>query len=181
MRQSCKESTERIQDPPGGIKSAGVGAIFSLSPHLTKGCLDNRLRRSEQPLRASAHTGYRPQNYIRVTWLLTITQSPTKTRSQFTAQQKAEVIKPCLQEILSSHGVAERLGLPSSRLARWVQQARIDRGQARVRAQGLLTSVGRAELNRLRKENWELRRERDLFKLAAAHVAKEQLPPSGFS
>ncbi|QNI69448.1 transposase IS3/IS911family [Cyanobium sp. NS01] len=45
----------------------------------------------------------------------------------------------------------------------------------------LLTSEERAELNRLRKENRELRREKDFFRLAAAHFAKEQLPPRGFA
>jgi len=39
----------------------------------------------------------------------------------------------------------------------------------------------RLELARLRKENRELRREKDFFKLAAAHFAKEQLPVKGFS
>ena len=46
----------------------------------------------------------------------------------------------CLQEGLSYNAVPQRLGLPSSSLARWVRQARIDLGQAAPRAQGLLTS-----------------------------------------
>ncbi len=87
----------------------------------------------------------------------------------------------CLQEGLSCNTVAERLGLPSSSLARWVRQARIDRGQGGARDQGVLTTEERTELNRLRKENRELRREKDFFKLAAAHFAKEQLPPRGFA
>ena len=93
--------------------------------------------------------------------------NPTKTRRRFTAQQKAEA--------------AQRLGLPSSILARWVCQARVDRGQPGPRDQGLHTSEERAELNQLRKENRELRREKDFFRLAAAHFAKEQLPPRGFA
>ena len=107
--------------------------------------------------------------------------APSKTRRRFTAQQKAEAVELCLREGLSCHAVAERLGLPSSSLARWVRQARIDRGQAGPRDQGLLTSEERAELNRLRKENRELRREKDFFRLAAAHFAKEQLSPKGFA
>ena len=107
--------------------------------------------------------------------------NPTRTRRRFTVQQKQEAIDLCLQECLSCNAVAQRLGLPSSSLARWVRQARIDRGQASSRDQGLLTSEERAELNRLRKENRELRREKDFFKLAAAHFAKEQLPPRGFA
>ena len=82
---------------------------------------------------------------------------------------------------LSCNAVAQRLGLPSSSLARWVRQARIDRGQPSPKDQGLLTSEERAELNRLRKEIRELRREKDFFRLAAAHFAKEQLPPRGFA
>jgi len=103
--------------------------------------------------------------------------NPTKSRRRFTAQQKQEAIDLCLQEGLSCNAVAQRLGLPTSSLARWVRQARIDLGQAALRDQGLLTSEERAELNRLRKENRELRREKDFFKLAAAHFAKEQLSP----
>jgi transposase len=61
------------------------------------------------------------------------------------------------------------------------RQARIDRGQSGPRDQGLLTSEERAELARLRKENRELRREKDFFRLAAAHFAKEQLSPKGFA
>ena len=107
--------------------------------------------------------------------------NPTKTRRRFTAQQKAEAVELCLQEGLSCNAVAQRLGLPSSSLARWVRQTRIDRGHSRPKDHGLLTSEERAELNRLRKENRELRREKDFFRLAAAHFAKEQLSPRGFA
>jgi transposase-like protein len=105
------------------------------------------------------------------------------------AQQKSETVELCLHEGLSRNAVAKRLGLPSSRLACWVREARIGRSQAGPRDQGLLTCIGaafrkaveRAELNRLRKEIPELRREKDFFRLAAAHFAKEQLPPRGFA
>ena len=49
--------------------------------------------------------------------------TPTKTQLRFTAQQKAEAVELCLQEGLSGNAVAQRLGLPSSSLARWVRQA----------------------------------------------------------
>jgi transposase-like protein len=105
----------------------------------------------------------------------------TKTRRRFTPQQKQEAVDLCLHEGLSCNTVAQRLGLPASSLARWVRQARIDHGQAGSKVQGLLTTAEREELNRLRKENRELRREKDFFRLAAAHFAKEQLPPRGFA
>jgi transposase-like protein len=87
--------------------------------------------------------------------------TPTKTRRGFTAQQKAEAVELCLEEGLSRNAVAFRLGLPSSSLARRVRQARIDRSQPGPKDQGLLNTEERAELNRLRKENRELRREKD--------------------
>jgi len=84
--------------------------------------------------------------------------SPSKTRRRFTAQQKVEAVELCLQEGLSCNAVAQRLGLPSSSLTCWLRHARIDRGQSGPKDQGLLSSEERAELNRLRKENRELRR-----------------------
>ena len=107
--------------------------------------------------------------------------TPTKTRRRFTSQQKAEAGALCLSEGLSCTAVAQLLGLPNSSLAKWVRQARIDRGDFGPADQGQLTSEERAELARLRKENRELRREKDFFRLAAAHFAKEQLPPRGFA
>ena len=77
--------------------------------------------------------------------------TPTKPRRRFTAQQKAEAVELCLQEDLSCNAVAHRLGLPSSSLARWVRQGRIDRGQAGPKDQGMHSTEERAELNRLRK------------------------------
>ena len=107
--------------------------------------------------------------------------NPTKTRRRFTAQQKQEAIELCLREDLSCNAVAQRLGLSTSSLAKWVRQTRIDRGDFGPPDQGQLTSEERVELARLRQENRELRREKDFFRLAAAHFAKEQLPPRGFA
>jgi transposase-like protein len=107
--------------------------------------------------------------------------NPTKIRRRFTAQQKAESVDLCLSECLGCTAVAQRLGLPNSSLDKWFRQARIDRGDFGPPEQGQLTSDERAELAQLRKENRELRREKDFFRLAAAHFAKEQLPPRGFA
>lgn len=107
--------------------------------------------------------------------------NPTKARRRFTAQQKHEAVALCLTEGLSCTAVVNRLGLPISSLAEWVRKARIDRGDNGPTEQGQLTSEERAELARLRKENGELRREKDSVRLAAAHFAKEQLSPRGFA
>ena len=87
--------------------------------------------------------------------------NPTRTRRRFMAQQKAKVVELCLQESHSCNTVAEQLGVPSSSRARWVRQARIDRGQAPSKDQRLLISEERARLIWLRKENHELKREKD--------------------
>jgi transposase-like protein len=96
--------------------------------------------------------------------------NPTKARRRFTAQQRQEAVELCLSEGLSCTAVAQRLGLPNSSLAKWVTQACIDRGDFGPPEQGQLTSDERAELARLREEHRELRREKDFFRLAAAHL-----------
>jgi transposase-like protein len=106
--------------------------------------------------------------------------NPTNTRCWFTVQQKQESVALCFSEGLSCVSVAQRLGLPTSSFAKWVRQARIDRGDFGPPDLGALTSDERPELARLRKENWELTREKVFFRLAAAHFAKKQLPPRGF-
>ncbi len=106
--------------------------------------------------------------------------NPTKTRRRFTAQQRQEAVALCLSEGLACTAVDQRLGIPISSLAKWVRQARIDRGDFGPPEQGQLTSEESAELARLRQENRKLRREKEFFRLAAAHFAEKQLPPGGF-
>jgi len=62
--------------------------------------------------------------------------NPTKTRRRFTEQQRQEAVELCLSEGLSCTAVAQMLGLPVSSLAKWVRQARIDRGAFGAAAQG---------------------------------------------
>ena len=97
--------------------------------------------------------------------------NPNRARRRFTPQQKQEAVALYLAEGLTCTAVAQRLGIPVSSLAKWVRQARIDRGELSDSGQGPLTSEERAELVQLRRENRELRREKDFFRLAAAHFA----------
>ena len=87
--------------------------------------------------------------------------NPNLARRRFTPQQKQEAFALCLAERLTCTAVAQRLGIPVSSLAKWVRQARIDRGEISDSGQGPLTSEERAELVQLRRENRELRREKD--------------------
>jgi transposase len=67
--------------------------------------------------------------------------------------------------------VARDLDLTESALRLWVERARADRGNGKP---GVLTTAERDELTRLRKENRQLRLEREILKNAAAFFAKEQ-------
>ena len=60
--------------------------------------------------------------------------------------------------------VASELDLTPTSLAKWVQQARADRSQGKTG----LTTEERAELAMLRKDNRELRMERDILKKAGS-------------
>src|SRR5215471_1560477 len=66
--------------------------------------------------------------------------------------------------------VARSLGLSESVLFEWVRKAKLGRAKAPVMR---VTDDERAELVRLRKENTDLRMERELLKKAAAFFAKE--------
>src|SRR5215831_8281008 len=67
--------------------------------------------------------------------------------------------------------VARSLGLPESILFEWVRRAKLERAK-KAPASGL-TEDERTELARLRKENVDLRMERELLKKWAAFFAKE--------
>jgi transposase-like protein len=59
-----------------------------------------------------------------MTTRLSIDELTHQDQRRFTVQQKAEAVALCLQERLSCNAEAQRLGLPSSSLARWERQAR---------------------------------------------------------
>jgi transposase len=90
-------------------------------------------------------------------------------RRAFTEEFKAGAVRLVLDEGKTIAEVARDLGLAPNGLGRWVSQARADRSQGKTG----LTTEERAELARLRKENRELRMERELLKKAAAFFAKE--------
>ena len=100
---------------------------------------------------------------------------PTKTagrraRRRFTSEFKAGAVRLVLDEGKTIGSVARELDLVPSALGSWVARAQADR----TRGKTGLTSEERAELARLRKENRDLRMERDILKKATAFFAKNQ-------
>ena len=69
----------------------------------------------------------------------------------------------------SQREVAEEFGISTDSMRRWVQQAERDQGS---RQDGLRTSE-REELSRLRRENRQLKMDREILSKAAAWFARE--------
>ena len=88
------------------------------------------------------------------------TKQARRERRQFDDDFKASAVRLVLDEGKTVGRVARELDLTESALRVWVERARADRTQGRTG----LTTAERAELRRLRKENRELRTERDILK-----------------
>lgn len=93
-----------------------------------------------------------------------------RRRRKFTKEFKEEAVKLVKEGGLSVYRAAQDLDLQDSVLRRWVTQYEIDHGKG---SPGALTTEEREELRRLRRENAQLRMERDFLKKAAAFFAKE--------
>ena len=93
-----------------------------------------------------------------------------RARRQFSEEFRAGAVRLVLDEGKTVGAVARDLDLTASALANWVKQARADRTKGKTG----LTTAEREELARLRKENRELRTEREILKKAAAFFAKHQ-------
>src|SRR3954465_13859987 len=88
-----------------------------------------------------------------------------RQRRSFTDEFKASAVRLVLDEGKTITQVARDLDLTASALRQWVERARADRTQGKT---GLM-SAEREEYGRLKKENRELRMEREILKKAAAH------------
>ena len=93
-----------------------------------------------------------------------------RPRRQFDDDFKAQAVRLVLDDGKSIPSVARDLDLTESALRNWVEHARADRTHGKTG----LTTAEREELAQLRKENRELRTERDILKKAAAFFAKHQ-------
>jgi transposase len=97
------------------------------------------------------------------------TRPSRRARRRFDDDFKAQAVRLVLDEGSSVGAVARDLDLTETALREWVRRARADRTKGRTG----LTTAEREELARLRKENRQLRLEREILKNAAAFFAKE--------
>jgi transposase len=96
-------------------------------------------------------------------------------QGRYTKEFREEAVKLVMEEKLSMPEAARRLSLPPSTLANWVKQYKAGRLGDIGKAYRPLTEV-EMELAKVKKENAELRMERDILKKAAAYFARESLP-----
>jgi transposase len=95
------------------------------------------------------------------------------TRRRFTQEFKIEAVRLSRQPGMTAAKAAADLGVPGPTLHRWRKELAASAGDA-FRGHGRRTAA-EEELARLRRENTELRMERDILKKAAAWFAKQQL------
>ena len=93
-----------------------------------------------------------------------------RPRRRFDDDFKAQAVRLVLDEGKTVGAAARDLDLTETALRGWVKRAQADRTHGRTG----LTTAEREELARLRKENRELRTEREILKKAAAFFAKHQ-------
>lgn len=94
-----------------------------------------------------------------------------RPRRQFSSEFKAKAVRLCRAGNRSVTQVAQDLDLTESALRNWLKQADVDAGKGPSEA---LTTAEKAELTQLRRENRQLRQDREILKAAATFFAKEK-------
>jgi transposase len=94
-----------------------------------------------------------------------------RKRRTFSREFKAEAVKLAKDTGKGVAAVAKDLGLSESSLYLWAKQHETDAGQGPA---GALTTAEKQELTQLRRENRELRMEREFLKKAAAFFASQK-------
>ena len=89
---------------------------------------------------------------------------------KFSQEYKEEAVKLVTEGGLSNQQAAEDLGIGVSTMEKWVRERTQPKDQAET-----LSENEKEELKRLRKENLQLRMERDFLKKTANYFAKTVL------
>lgn len=90
-------------------------------------------------------------------------------RRKFSKEYKADIVELVLSGRTTVPEICRKHDLCDSMVYGWVKQGKIDQGQGPA---GGLTTAEKEELSVLRRENRELKRERDFLVSAAAYFAK---------
>jgi len=96
-------------------------------------------------------------------------------QGRYTKEFREEAVKLVTVERLSLPEAARRLSLPPSTLGNWIKAYKAGRLEEVGKVYRPLTEI-EMDLARVKKENSELKMERDILKKAAAYFAKESLP-----
>ena len=96
-------------------------------------------------------------------------------QGRYTKEFRQEAVKLVLEQKLSWAEAACQLSLPASTLANWVKAYNAGKLGDIGKTYRPLTEI-EMELARVKKENAELKMERDILKKAAAYFARESLP-----
>jgi transposase-like protein len=96
-------------------------------------------------------------------------------QGKYTREFRQEAVKLITEEKLSFPEAGRRLSLAPSTLSYWVKSHKAGKLGEIGKMQKPLTEI-EIELAKVKKENVELRMERDILKKAAAYFARESLP-----
>jgi len=96
-------------------------------------------------------------------------------QGRYTKEFREEAVKLVTEEKLSLPEAARRVSLPPSTIGNWVKAFKEGRLGEVGKTYRPLTEV-EMELARVKKENSDLKMERDILKKAAAYFARESLP-----
>ena len=106
-------------------------------------------------------------------WRVRHGQVEQKAGVRYTPQFRRQMVE-LVRAGRKASELAREFGVTSWSIGRWVAQAERDAG----RGDGGLTSAERQELARLRRENRQLKLEREILSKAAAWFAQETAPNS---
>ena len=95
-------------------------------------------------------------------------------RQVYTREFREQAVELVIRDGLGIAEASRRLSLSPKTLTNWVRRARGGEPPAASAPRREVTEAG-AELSRLRRENAELRMERDILKKASAYFARESL------
>ena len=96
-------------------------------------------------------------------------------QGRYTKEFRVEAVKLVTEENISLPEAARRLSLAPSTLGNWVKAYKAGKLGDIGKERKPLTEI-EMELARVKKENAELKMERDILKKAAAYFARESLP-----